>query len=297
MNGKNRIKIFVRALRVHQWVKNLLVFLPLIMAHRAGNGLMLVQTLAAFFSFSLCASAVYLINDIMDLEADRNHESKRLRPIASGQFAVRSAALTALIGLILSGAAAALLPDKFGLCLAFYFLVTTLYSMHFKKIVVADIVILALLYALRILAGGFAAGIPVSQWLLAFSMFFFLSLACVKRFSELRTLRAANHEGGAGNRRGYRPEDLEQIAQFGSSSGYISVLVLALYISSRDVSVLYRHPQAIWLVCPLILYWISRVWLLARRGEVHEDPILFAISDRVSYLVGLLSAALIFIAV
>jgi 4-hydroxybenzoate polyprenyltransferase len=151
-----------------------------------------------------------------------------------------------------------------------------------------------LLYALRILAGGYAAEVSVSQWLITFSMFFFLSLACVKRFSELRAMRLNNKEGSQG--RGYLASDLEQLSQFGTASGYLSVLVLALYISSREVSVLYARPQVIWLLCPVLLYWVSRIWLLASRGLVHEDPIVFAIGDRVSYVVGLISVSILLVA-
>jgi 4-hydroxybenzoate polyprenyltransferase len=202
----------------------------------------------------------------------------------------------ALVPILLSASflLSLLLPVNFMLILGVYFACTLAYSSYFKQIVIIDIILLALLYAVRVLAGGYAAEVEVSHWLLAFSLFFFLSLACAKRVAEIFRLRKAEQSSVKG--RGYRAGDLEQIAQFGSSAGYISCLVLALYISSKEVVTLYPRPQFLWLICPLLLYWISRVWLLAHRGELQEDPILFAIRDRASYLVGLLSALLMLLA-
>lgn len=277
----------IRLLRIHQWVKNLLVLLPAILAHRLADFELLRQAGLAFLSFSLIASSVYVLNDILDREADLKHHSKRNRPLASGAVSLRSAFLMTLLLLVAGIAVALLLPTTFLGLLGVYYVTTTMYSLVLKKIIIADIVILASLYALRILAGGEATGIYVSQWMLVFSMFFFLSLACVKRYSELLAVNELGSESSA--RRGYQASDLEQISQFGSASGYISVLVLAQYVSSREVSALYGHPQVIWLACPLFLYWIGRVWLLAHRGKVHEDPIIFALTDRVSYLVGALA--------
>ncbi|MBX7143043.1 MAG: UbiA family prenyltransferase [Oligoflexia bacterium] len=288
-------KTVLKAIRVHQWVKNLLLFLPLILAHRAADALPLSHVLVGFFSFCFCSSSVYVLNDLLDLESDRHHHSKRNRPFASGVLSI-GFGLVAVPSLLLSSLALALLiPPQFLAVLAGYFAVTLAYSLRLKQIVLVDILTLAALYTVRIIAGGAAAGVAVSEWLLAFSMFFFMSLACVKRYSELLILRQHNKQEAKG--RGYVASDLEQIGQFGSAAGYLSVLVLALYVNSHDVSALYSRPQVLWLVCPLLLYWISRIWLIAHRGKLHEDPIVFAIHDKVSYVVGLLAVFIMIAAI
>ncbi|MEZ4754629.1 MAG: UbiA family prenyltransferase [Bdellovibrionota bacterium] len=282
-NNAKGIEI-IKAIRAHQWVKNLLLFIPLLMAHKAGNLDLLKQVLIGFASFSLCASSVYVLNDLLDLPADRLHPRKRNRPFASGSLSLQAGIILAPL-LLISGLVLTLfLPINFLLVLCGYFILTTFYSFWLKQIPLLDILLLAGLYTIRIFAGGVAAQVPVSHWLLLFSMFIFLSLACAKRVSEMYTLRQENLNKAAG--RGYRASDLEQIASFGSSSGYISVLVLALYVTSRDIRRLYDNPEALWLLCPVILYWISRVWLITHRGELDDDPIVFAIKDKVSYLVG-----------
>lgn len=289
------VRTVLRAIRVHQWVKNLLLFLPLILAHRIADPLLFGQVVVAFFSFCFCSSSVYVLNDLLDLESDRHHHSKRNRPFASGALSV-GFGLAAVPSLLLASAAlSTFLPIGFSLVLLSYFLVTLAYSFRLKQVVLVDILTLAGLYTVRIIAGGAAAGVSVSEWLLAFSMFFFMSLACVKRYSELFTLRQQNKHEAKG--RGYLASDLEQIGQFGSAAGYLSVLVLALYVNSKDVTALYARPQALWLVCPLLLYWISRVWLIAHRGRLHEDPIVFAIRDRVSYLIGAVAMLIMILAI
>jgi 4-hydroxybenzoate polyprenyltransferase len=292
--GKHSVAVVLKALRVHQWVKNLLLFLPVIMAHMVFEIESLLAIVAGFFAFSTCASSVYLLNDLVDLEADRVHRSKRNRPFASGTLPLIFGFLAVPVLLAISLSLSLLLPLGFLVVLSIYYVTTMAYSFGLKRVVLLDIITLALLYAVRVLAGGQAAQVPVSQWLLAFSLFMFVSLAAVKRFSELYALRAQNRPKTEG--RGYLAEDLDQIAQFGSASGYISVLVMALYVSSADVTKLYSHPQALWLVCPVLLYWVSRVWLLAHRGQMDEDPIVFALRDRVSYVVGALILAMVFIA-
>lgn len=291
-HGGSRIGALIKAMRPHQWVKNLLIFLPLIMAHRAGDSVLLCDVSLAFAAFSLCASGVYLLNDLFDLEADRQHPRKRHRPLASGELSLWHGLIAAPILLVSAFVIAFGINASLLAALAIYFSLTFAYSLRLKQIVLVDIITLASLYTLRVLAGGFAAGVPVSQWLLAFSMFIFLSLACVKRFSELLSLRRANLDEVKG--RGYFASDLEQIAQFGSASGYISVLVLALYVKSPEVAALYRAPECIILICPLLLYWISRAWLLAHRGQLHDDPIVFALKDRVSYYVGFLALCVLY---
>jgi len=287
-----RLADWSRALRVHQWVKNFLVFVPLLMAHLVFDRDRLAAAACAFAAWCLCASGVYLFNDLLDLEADRSHPRKRSRPLASGALAARAAVPAAAV-LVAAGLALAflLLPAAFGAMLLIYLALTSLYSAHLKRRPVLDVLVLAGLYSLRVLSGGYATSVPVSPWLLAFSMFLFLSLAFVKRYTELR-------DEGAGEaslaRRGYAREDTELLRSFGAASGYLSVLVLALYINqSREVTQLYRRPELLWLAGPCLLYWLTRVWLLAHRGRLHEDPVVFTVRDPVSYIVGAVMAALI----
>ncbi len=275
-----------RALRIHQWLKNALVFLPVALAHQWSNADAIMGSMIAAVSFSCCASGVYLLNDLLDLEADRQHPRKRKRPCASGELPLTLAIALAPVLFTVGFGIAAFASHSFVVILALYLLLTTAYSFRLKALALVDIILLAVLYTIRIVGGGVAAGVPVSQWLLGLSMFLFLSLACVKRFSELLVLQQRNENRTWG--RGYSVGDIEQVASFGSASGYISVLVLALYVSSQEVVKLYQNPQVIWLACPLLLYWISRIWLLARRGLVHDDPLVFALRDRVTYVVGFL---------
>ena len=289
----NRVRTVLRALRVQQWVKNLLVFVPVVMAHQVGDRGLMLACLVAFVSFSLCASSVYLTNDLLDLDADRRHASKRFRPFAAGDLNPLVGLLLAPLLLAASVLLALTLPLSFLVTLAIYVVLTTLYSFSLKHIALIDVVVLASLYTGRMMAGSAATGVWPSPWLLGFAMFFFLSLAFVKRYSELYAHREAKDSPRV---RGYYPGDLEQIASLGAASGYISVLVAALYINTERVAALYREPALVWLVCPLLLYWISRVWLLAHRGEMHDDPVVFAVTDRVSYVVGALMAAVLVIA-
>jgi 4-hydroxybenzoate polyprenyltransferase/phosphoserine phosphatase len=277
---------WIKALRVHQWMKNVLVFVPLVLAHKWMSVSGWLNAGCAAVALSLCASGVYVLNDLLDIESDRMHLRKRQRPFASGQLNI----LSGLIAIPLLFAAAfcvswLVIPD-FTLILGIYLLITTAYSYRLKALALVDILLLAILYTLRIIAGGVATGVNVSQWLICLSMFLFLSLACVKRFSELLLVKAQNEHRTWG--RGYSVGDLEQIASFGSASGYIAALVMALYVSSKEISVLYAHPTVVWLAVPLLLYWISRIWLLARRGLVHDDPLVFALQDKVTYAVCLI---------
>jgi 4-hydroxybenzoate polyprenyltransferase len=296
--GKNgRVWPALRALRAHQWIKNLLVFVPVLMAHRVTDAPALTAAALAFVAWCLAASGVYLVNDLLDLEADRRHPYKRRRPLASGSLS-KSAAAVLVPALLLPGLALAflLLPTLFGLALLLYLSMTTAYSLFLKRLPIVDVMVLAGLYTLRVLSGGIAAGVAVSPWLLAFSMFLFLSLAFVKRYTELRSA-ADDDAHGETSRRGYTREDMELLKSFGTASGYISVLVLALYINqSREVTLLYRTPAALWLIGPCLLYWVTRVWLLAARGRMHEDPVVFTVKDPVSYALGAVIAALIIIA-
>ena len=277
---------WIRALRVHQWTKNLLLFVPIVFAHMLGNWVKLESVLLAFVVFCLGASSVYILNDLLDLEADRNHHSKNRRPFASGRISARAGVVAMTLLFLFSGALTVLvLPWRLTVVFAGYYLLTLAYSHRLKRIVLVDVFVLASLYVIRIFAGGNAAGVPVSRWLLAFSMFIFLSLALAKRFTELRALLPARAPSIKG--RGYRVDDLELVGSMGISSGYIAVLVLAFYVSSPEVAPLYPHPGVLWAACLVIFYWISRVWLFAHRGILHDDPVVFAIKDRVSWLAGL----------
>lgn len=286
--------VFLKAIRMKQCVKNLLIFVPLITAHKVFQFNAVVNSLIAFFAFSLMASGVYLINDLMDIESDRHHSEKEHRPFASGQLSI----LIGIAGipiLCMSGVIISFwLPIEFLLVLFIYFGTTTGYSFYFKKIVLVDVICLASLYTLRIFSGSMATGIVISQWLFAFSLFFFVSLAFVKRYSELYALRRQNKEISRG--RGYLAGDLEQLSTMGTANGYIAVLVFALYINSPEVKNIYSFPALLWFICPLLLYWISRIWFKAHRGEVQEDPIVFAMRDKITYVVGMLIAAIIIFA-
>ena len=277
-----------QSLRPQHWVKNLLVLVPIVMAHDLTDTSRLVRVLVACVSFSLCASGVYLLNDLLDVEADRLHPRKKLRPIASGKLPIwvglSLAPLLLTVGLII----AAQLPGRLFLStVACYVGATTLYSLWAKRIPIVDVILLTLLYLLRILGGGAAADVPVSPWLLAFAMFILLSLAFSKRQAELLDQTANGRYGASPSKRGYRLQDAGLLQQFGVTSGYLSVLVLALYVNGADVARLYRHPQVIWLACPMLLFWISRVWFLANRGKLSDDPVVFAARDPVSYALGI----------
>ncbi len=286
---------FFKSMRLHQWMKNLLIFIPLIMAHRANEPELLFHAILAFLAFGLCASSAYILNDLLDLSADRHHPSKRNRPLAAGELPIKYGMLSVPLLLILAFLLASLLPSPFTSLLAAYYLITTAYSLWLKRMLIVDVLTLAGLYTIRLVTGGAAVAITLSFWLLAFSTFLFLSLALVKRYSELLVVRPKKNEKIKG--RSYQQDDMEGLAQFGSASGFISVLVLALYINSEEVSRLYAQPRLIWILCPLLLYWISRVWLLARRDQMHEDPIVFAILDRSSHWVAIIGLLTLWVAI
>jgi 4-hydroxybenzoate polyprenyltransferase len=272
-----------RALRVHQWAKNVLIFLPLILAHALSLGVVL-QSALAFLSFSLVASSTYMVNDVLDLAADRVHPRKRRRPFAAGDLSVIAGFCIAVL-LFAAGVIISLtMAPKFTAWLLIYCAVTLAYSLYFKRVVIIDVIILSALYTLRILAGAAAARVPISDWMAGFSIFFFFSLALVKRFSELENLRARGV--APSNARGYLVHDMEQLRAFGTGSAFASIVVFTLYINNPDVRNLYHHPQRLWLLTPLLIWWMSRVWLRASRGEMHEDPVIFALTDRASLLAG-----------
>lgn len=283
-----------RALRPHQWAKNLLVFVPLAAAHRLGQGEMVLAAAQAFLCFCLLASSAYLLNDLLDLEADRAHPRKRARPLASGELSIPAG--FALFALTLAGgfAASVGLPPAFRAALAAYFTLTLAYSFGLKRVAIVDVIALAGLYTVRIVAGAYAIVVPLSFWLLAFAMFLFFSLALVKRYAELVSLRLEGMPAVPG--RGYSGHDVDIVLAMGAASAMVSALVLALYMNGDTVQVLYTRPDILWLLCPLLLYWVSRVWLLAARGQMHDDPVLFAVRDRASYAVVAAGAAIVWLA-
>ena len=286
---------YLKAIRLHQWVKNFLIFVPLILAHKITEVEPVIVTGWAFLAFSLCSSGSYILNDLIDLESDRKHPIKQFRPFAAGMLPISTGLL--FVPLLIGGGfviAVFLLPVLFAAALGLYTVITTAYSFYLKRIVVLDVIVLAGLYTLRILSGAAAIDISISPWLLSFSMFFFLSLAFVKRYCELSMMQSGKEILAKG--RGYLVKDNELLRNIGVTSGFVSVLVIALYINSKEVTVLYQHPEAIWLICPLLMYWITRVWLLAHRGEMLEDPVLFALKDPTSYAIGGLIGLIIMLA-
>jgi 4-hydroxybenzoate polyprenyltransferase len=291
---KRRLKPYLHALRLHQWLKNLLVFVPLVMAHRFSELNLFARDFLAFLAFGLCASSVYLINDLVDLSADRHHPRKRQRPFASGELSLLwgLASIPLLFGLSLLASMSLPLPF-FGM-LVIYFALNLAYSFYLKRVALMDVIILAGLYTMRIMAGSASVSIRPSAWLLAFSTFLFLSLALVKRYAELVTMSA---ETGVVHVRGYQIMDKELVASMGSGSGYVAALVLVIYIASGTAEIHYTRHQLIWLLCPLLLYWISYVWLIAHRGGMHDDPLLFTFRDRISRVVILLAVVIFMLAI
>lgn len=291
-----RLRTYLRAVRPRQWLKNALVFVPLVAANRLDEAGLLLLAFLAFVAFSLCASSAYLLNDLMDLPSDRRHPDKRARPVASGELSATRAALLVPLLLTAAGAVGLLLPPAFLGVLALYYALTLAYSLRLKDVVILDVLALAGLHALRVLAGSAAVAIAPSHWLLAFCVFLFFSLALIKRYAELVVMRAL--EGANAHARAYRLEDSELLAALGGASGYIAVLVLALYISSDTAHGLYPRQELIWLICVLLLYWISYMWLIAHRARMRDDPLVFAVHDRVSLvLIALMAAVLVAAAV
>ena len=275
---------WLRLLRPHQWTKNSLVTVALLTSHRVSVATELA-CLAAFAAFSLCASSVYILNDIVDLPSDRSHPSKRNRPLASGAVPILQALLLAPILLAASFLLALSISTSFAAALGVYYIATTAYSLWLKRKMMIDVVTLAGLYTIRVIAGAIAIDVVVSQWILAFSMFIFLCLALVKRYSELATRLDSGLPDPTN--RNYKIGDLPVILSLAASAGYSAVIVLSLYVASDAVVALYRWPQLLWLAVPLLVYWISRLLMMTHRRFVHEDPVVFALRDRVSLLAGL----------
>jgi 4-hydroxybenzoate polyprenyltransferase len=287
------LQSMLKAVRPHQWAKNLLVLVPLILSHSIKLHAV-AQVLLAFVCLCLCASASYVINDLLDIEADRRHPKKRFRPFASGDLAASTGLWLARIFFAGAFALAYFLPRPFTGWLLLYTAATLAYSLYLKRVVLLDVIILSGLYTLRLLAGAAAAQVRISPWLAGFAVFLFLSLAMVKRFSELQNNRAQGQVPSIG--RGYTMADVEQLRTFGSASAYAGMVIFALYINSHEIITLYSHAARMWLIVPLMILWISRVWLLAGRGLLDEDPVIFAVTDRMSLLIGSCVALVAFLA-
>lgn len=290
---RTSLKPFLKLLRVHQWAKNVLVAVPAVLANDILNVATMIECVTAFVAFSLAASAIYIINDLVDLPLDRKHKTKRNRPIAAGAVSIPVALAIASALMLLAVSISFTLPTMFALVLAAYVVMTTAYSFVLKRMLLIDVLTLAGLYTVRVLAGAAATMIDVSFWLLAFSVFFFLSLALVKRFVELQDNPASTSKIAG---RGYRHADQQVLGEAGMASAFAAALVLALYIDSPEVQELYGHPWLIWPLCPLVLYLSMRIWVLARRGEMHEDPVVFLLTDWRSVLMVGLGAVMIFAA-
>lgn len=279
----------IRAMRPHQWAKNLLIFFPLLAAHHFAVA-SLIQALIACIAFSLVASSVYLLNDLLDIGSDRAHPRKRFRPLASGALPLARGMVMIPVLLAIGIALALALPPLFVLVLAGYYLLTIAYSLWLKRKPILDICVLASLYTLRVAAGAAATGTPLSVWLLAFSAFLFFALAAVKRQAELVDMTQRGVDEAAG--RGYRTQDLPVVTQFATSSGFVAVLVLMLYLNEPATLTLYSHPLLLWAACLVLLYWIARMILIAQRGQMDDDPTVFAARDRTSQIAFLLITAL-----
>ncbi|WP_339858676.1 UbiA family prenyltransferase [Pseudohongiella acticola] len=276
---------WLRVIRAHQWLKNLLLFIPLIAAHQFSDTDTWLTLIMAFVAFSLCASAVYITNDLLDLESDRLHPRKRFRPFASGLLPAWQGVVL-MPFLLLAGISAALWVNvAFLQWLALYLLLTCLYSFGLKRLMLVDCLTLAMLYTLRIIAGTAAASLELSFWLLAESVFLFLSLAFVKRYAEL-ALQSLSGESKA-HGRGYYTSDAPLIQTLGVTSGYVAVMILALYLNSEEVLELYSNPTLVWAAIPFMLFWVSWMWMQASRGNMHDDPLVFAVKDKASLLAGL----------
>jgi 4-hydroxybenzoate polyprenyltransferase len=278
-------------MRCYQWVKNLLVFVPAITSHTIFEAPVAGKAALAFVSFGFCASAAYVLNDLLDLEEDRRHPTNKKRPFASGRMSIGSGALLGIVCLAAGAAIASFVSRSFVAALMAYLVLTSFYSFYLKRILVLDVLILALLYAMRVVAGSLATGIVLSPWLLSFAFFLFLSLAFSKRAADLVQHRQDNRNALPG--RGYITTDLDAVCIAGMCSGFLSSLVLALYINSDSVQLLYRRPAMLWGLQPILLYYLTRLWLICRRGELTEDPIEYATREPSTYVAALLAVVVL----
>lgn len=277
---------FFKVIRVHQYVKNLLIFVPIILAQQFFNTVVVEKTFLGFVSFCFLASSVYVLNDLLDLDSDRQHVNKSRRALASGSLSIPLGLLITVLFFVIAWVFAAQLPLKFCLVLAIYYALSFCYSFYLKSIILVDVCVLAGLYTIRILAGMILLPVASSGWIVEFSVFIFLSLAFVKRYAELKCKKDQGELKATG--RGYHVEHINLILVFGIASGYISALIMALYLNSPQALVYYTRPEFLWIICPLLVYWISRIWLFASEGKMHDDPIIFALKDGASYIIACL---------
>ena len=290
-----RLRTYLKAIRVHQWLKNVLVLMPVLPVLRYLDLGQLMHVLGAFFAFSFCGSAVYIFNDLVDLESDRGHPHKRTRPFAAGLLSIATGLSLLVLFLGAGLLLASLTSSAFLAVLLLYLVVTTLYCLRLKQIPIVDVIVLASLYTVRVIGGAAATDLPLSFWILAFSTTLFLSLALVKRCAELRLINGHGRQVIEG--RGYHTNDLQILQNLGVASGLMSVVVLGVYITAPTTSQLFKNPDLLGLLCVVLLYWICRVWIKAHRGEMHDDPVLFAARDRVSQYLIMLGAAIVAAAV
>ncbi|MCF8468099.1 MAG: UbiA family prenyltransferase [Sneathiella sp.] len=287
-------RAFLKEMRPHQYAKNVLLFVPLVTSHEYMVASHLLSVLLAFICFSFCASGVYFLNDLLDLEDDRRHRSKSSRPIASGALSLPLGVAGAVGFPVLAFTVSlAYLPMAFVAVLAVYFLITNAYSFLLKRIATVDVMTLAILYTLRVVAGAAAANVELSSWLIAFSVFIFVSLAFMKRYIEVSSL---TKKSGQVRGRGYSGDDSETMFSLGITNFTAAVVILALYINSDSVVRLYKSPEVLWLLCLLVLFWGNHIWVCARRGEIPDDPVVFAIKDKASRLVGISFVIVLFLA-
>jgi 4-hydroxybenzoate polyprenyltransferase len=290
-------RLLLRVLRPHQWLKNLLVFVPVLAGHRLNQDTGLAAALA-FVSFSLCASGGYVLNDLLDADLDRRHVRKRNRPFASRDLSIRTGVFLVMAAWAAGfGLAASFLPGAFAGIVAIYLVCTGAYSLRLKREPVLDVMILAGLYVIRVIAGGVAVAVPVSTWLLAFTLFISLSLAFLKRFSEVIDYKPKSDGSANVPGRGYTPDDAPWLHSGGISAAYLAAVVLAIYVNNADVAHLYAHPERLLLICPVLLYWATRTWLRAHRRLLHDDPVVAVALDPATYVIAAISAVLVLSAV
>lgn len=294
------IRTFFKAIRLHQSIKNILVFIPLFVGHRDFDFTLLANTSLAFFCFCLFSSSVYLVNDLLDVETDRQHQIKQHRMFATGNLSMASGLILALVLFVAGLGFSLFLPSSFTVVLVFYYLIGLSYSFYFKQFFLLDVCILAVLYTLRIIAGMTVIGAGYSGWLILFAIFFFLSLAFLKRYSELYDVpqqqTSAKDLQTKLTGRNYLITDLTRIGLFGKLSGYISIFILAIYISTERAKILYVYPKLLWLICFLLMYWVYYVWSLATKGLMHYDPVLFVLKDKFSLAIGFIATCIVLIA-
>ncbi|MGR5246665.1 UbiA family prenyltransferase [Vibrio sp. PNB23_22_6] len=276
------VRVWFKQLRTYQWLKNLLIFVPLVVSGAFEDLNNITTAIYAFFAFSFLASATYILNDLLDIESDRAHRIKKHRPLAAGVISIKSGVIVGIAFLLIATVISILIGYQFALVLLSYLILTVLYSFKVKQYVGMDVVTLALLYTIRILAGAAAINVVASFWLLAFSIFIFLSLALVKRCSEIQTMEVGGKKNVKG--RDYSPKDYSLLISFGASSALLSVLMFCFYINNNALTDQYQQPDILWLIVPALCYWLMRMWIKTHRGEMHHDPIVFSLKDRGSLI-------------